>query len=57
MTFVDGHLSRDGVLLSAPKEDDLYRHLELPVIPPELREGCDEIEAADRGALPGLVST
>ena len=57
MTFVDGHLRRGGVLLSAPKEEDLYRYLELPVIPAELREGCDEIEVADRGAMPGLVST
>ncbi len=57
LTFLHGQLRRDGALLSAPTEDDLYRHLELPVIAPELREGVGEIEAAERGLLPNLVST
>ena len=38
-----------------PSEDDLYDRLELPLIPPELRLGGDEIEAADDNALPALV--
>jgi DNA polymerase (family 10) len=57
LTFLHGQLRRNGALLSAPTEDDLYRHLELPVIAPELREGVGEIEAAERGLLPNLVST
>jgi DNA polymerase (family 10) len=36
-------------------EEDLYRALDLPWIPPELREGEDEIEAAAEGRLPLLV--
>jgi DNA polymerase (family 10) len=50
-------LGRDGVEMTVPDEDTCYRLLGLPYIPPELREGEDEIEAADRGALPRLVST
>jgi DNA polymerase (family 10) len=37
-------------------EEDVYRHLQLPFIPPELREGLDEIDAAARGAVPHLVA-
>jgi DNA polymerase (family 10) len=38
------------------EEEDLYRLLGLPYIPPELRENTGEIEAAVAGALPVLVS-
>ena len=37
------------------EESDVYRALELPWIPPELREGTGEIDAAARGRLPRLV--
>jgi DNA polymerase (family X) len=37
-------------------EEDLYSQLGLAYIPPELREDAGEIEAADRGRLPDLVS-
>lgn len=37
------------------KEEEFYRFLGLDWIPPELREGTEEIEAAKRGALPDLV--
>jgi DNA polymerase (family X) len=37
-------------------EEDLYSRLDLRYIPPELREDTGEIEAADRGSLPDLVS-
>jgi len=58
LTFRDGLLSRaNGVLVAAPDEDELYRHLGLPFIPPELREGTGEVEAAERGRLPRLVSS
>jgi DNA polymerase (family X) len=57
LTFRDGLLSRaNGVLVAAADEDELYRHLGLPFIAPELREGTGEIEAAERGRLPRLVS-
>ncbi|MBA2713943.1 MAG: DNA polymerase/3'-5' exonuclease PolX, partial [Rubrobacteraceae bacterium] len=38
-------------------EEDLYSRLGLSYIPPELREDTGEIEAADGGGLPDLVST
>ena len=37
-------------------EEELYSHLDLPYIAPELREGTDEIDVAERGELPHLVS-
>lgn len=37
-------------------EEQLFAALGLAGIPPELREGMGEIEAAERGALPALVS-
>jgi DNA polymerase (family 10) len=36
-------------------EEEIFRALALPYIPPELREDAGEIEAAERGALPRLV--
>jgi len=36
-------------------EEDVYRAVGLPWIPPELREGGDEIGLAERSALPVLV--
>jgi DNA polymerase (family 10) len=42
--------------LEAASEAELFQHLGLPFIPPELREGLGEIEAAEGGALPELVS-
>ncbi len=50
-------LDRQGQPLSSDTEADFYRHLELPEIPPELREDGDEIIVAERGELPPLVST
>lgn len=41
---------------SAPCEDEIYRRLGLPFIPPELREGQGEIEAAQAGRLPHLIT-
>jgi len=37
------------------KEEDVYKALRLPNIPPELREDTGEIEAALEGKLPALV--
>ena len=38
------------------REEDIYAALGLPFIPPEIRNGDEEIEAAARGALPALVA-
>jgi DNA polymerase (family 10) len=48
--------SGDGTLTPAAEESVIYRALGLPVIPPEIRNGDDEIALAARGALPALVS-
>ncbi|HEX9283754.1 MAG TPA: PHP domain-containing protein [Gemmatimonadales bacterium] len=47
-----------GVSLTAdwPDEESVYRALGLPWIPPELREGSGELEAAADGRLPRLVT-
>jgi len=38
-----------------PTEEEFYARLDLPYIPPELREDAGEIQAAEKGALPNLV--
>jgi DNA polymerase (family 10) len=43
--------------LSLENEADVYRRLRLPLVPPELREGDGEIEAAQRGTLPDDLVT
>ncbi len=42
--------------LPATEEADIYRHLGLAYIEPELREDMGEIEAAAKGAMPELVT-
>lgn len=46
----------DGGLVAGRTEAEIYDALGLVEIPPELREGRGEIEAAERGALPHLVT-
>ena len=41
--------------IAGAEEDDVYRTLRLPWIPPELREDAGEVDAAAKGALPDLV--
>ncbi len=41
--------------VSIKTEEQLFKKLGLPFIPPELREGLGEIEAAEAGTLPRLV--
>jgi DNA polymerase (family 10) len=56
LTFTDGRLRRNGGPPPlAPDEETFYQMLGLPFIPPELREGEDEIAAAERGDLPSLI--
>ena len=45
----------DEKKLGGKEEEDIYRILGLPFIPPELREDTGEIEAALSGRLPKLV--
>ncbi|MDQ3702753.1 MAG: PHP domain-containing protein, partial [Chloroflexota bacterium] len=48
-------LQPNGRVLEAPDEATIYRHLGLPELPPELREGRGEIAAALTGRLPRLI--
>ena len=41
--------------LAQRTEEEIYAKLDLPWIPPELRENLGEIEAAEKGELPKLV--
>jgi len=46
----------EGRKIGGKKEGEIYRALKLPFIPPELREDTGEIEAAEKGTLPNLVT-
>jgi DNA polymerase (family X) len=48
-------LWRGSEFVATPDEGRFYEALGLPLIPPELREGRGEVEAAARGALPCLL--
>ncbi len=41
--------------IAGEKEEDVYKSVGLPWIPPELRENRGEIEAAEEGRLPELI--
>jgi len=42
-------------VITARSEDDIFKKLGLHPIPPEVREGLDEIERAEAGPLPRLI--
>jgi len=46
-----------GARVAGATEEEVYATVDLPWIPPELRENSGEIEAAREGRLPALVST
>jgi DNA polymerase (family 10) len=48
---------RAGERVAGETEAEMYAALELPFVPPELRENWGEIEAATERALPDLVGT
>jgi len=48
-------LFRDDELIKCRDEKDFFNVLGLYYIPPELRENMGEIEAAEKGELPGLI--
>jgi DNA polymerase (family X) len=41
--------------VAGKSEEEVYKVLDLPLIPPELREDRGEIEAAEKGKLPKLI--
>jgi len=45
-----------GEYLAGREEEDVYEALGLPWIPPELREDRGEIDAAEKGSLPELIT-
>lgn len=55
LTGSPAHLEALGPLSPAPTEEAIYAQLGLPFIPPELREGRGEVEAAWAGRLPHLI--
>jgi DNA polymerase (family 10) len=59
ITQLEAHARARGVALGPgsgwPDEESVYRAVGLPWIPPELREGMGEIEAAAAGRLPRLL--
>ncbi|MFC2059206.1 DNA polymerase/3'-5' exonuclease PolX [Chloroflexota bacterium] len=48
---------KTGEMEKYASEEDYYKRLGLPCIPPELREGGEEIERAEQGTLPKLIET
>jgi DNA polymerase (family 10) len=51
----EGVWDEGETLLTCHDEEEVFEHLHLPFIPPEIREGNGEVEAAERGELPRLV--
>ena len=47
---------KDDTRLAGQTEEEVYQAIGLPWIPPEVREDQGEIELAERGQLPALVS-
>jgi DNA polymerase (family X) len=57
LKFDDATVTRaGGATVPTPTEEVFYALLDLPVIPPELREGTGEIAAADQNTIPNLLS-
>jgi DNA polymerase (family X) len=49
-------LRKNNRILASKTEDGIYAAMNLPFIPPELRETGDEVERASAGELPDLVT-
>jgi DNA polymerase (family 10) len=52
----EGYRPAGGASLIAASEEEIYAAIGLPFIPPEIRQGEREVEAAANGTLPALVS-
>ena len=46
----------DQQVVAGKSEEEIYAALKLDYIPPEMRENCGEIDAAEKHALPKLIS-
>jgi DNA polymerase (family X) len=55
MIFDEKGLRRGGKVVAAATEESIYKALGMQTVPPELREGRDEIARALLGTLPELV--
>jgi DNA polymerase (family 10) len=55
LTWTDHGITAPGEAVECATEEDVYGALDLQWIPPELREGQGEVEAAAQGELPHLV--
>ncbi|MSR06813.1 MAG: DNA polymerase/3'-5' exonuclease PolX [Gemmatimonadetes bacterium] len=53
--WTDTGLRKNGAAVPMPAEEDVYKALGLQFVPPELREGRGEVEAAAAGKIPTLV--
>ncbi len=49
--------AKDEKRLGGATEEDIFKAVGLPWIPPELREDSGEIQAAEKGKLPQLIET
>lgn len=52
----DGNIIEDAPKIFCDTEEAVYAQVGLPFVPPELREDAGEIEAAQRGELPNLIT-
>ncbi len=50
-----GSVKHKGKRIAAAEEEDVYKAIHLPFIPPEIREDHGEIDAAKSGTLPRLL--
>src|ERR1700693_5087683 len=46
----------DQQVIAGKSEEEIYAALKLDYIPPEMRENCGEIDAAEKHALPQLIN-
>ena len=56
MMLEEKGLRRGGKIVAAASEEEIYKALGMQPVPPELREGRDEIARALAGTLPELVT-
>lgn len=56
LTRFTGNISSLTEIGSFPSEESFYKRFQMQTIPPELREGLDEVTRARRGMLPTLVT-
>jgi DNA polymerase (family 10) len=55
LSWSDAGLAKGGTLLPSATEEHVYQALGLAWVPPELREGLGEVDAAQAGTLPTLL--